>query len=84
VEACCQALNDAKEVPSDHSLQYLIRLQRLAEDVNTAFDYDNHQQLPPLDAVRIEMLIKTFNKQLREFEETFPDDVLENSKYISL
>lgn len=84
VETCCQELSDAKEVSSDHLLQYLIRLQRLAEDVNSAFDYDNHQQLPPLDAVRIEMLIKTFNKQLRQFEETFPDDILENSKYIAL
>lgn len=81
VETCCQELSDAKEVPSDHLLQYLISLQRLAEDINSTFDYDNHQQLPPLDTVRIEMLTKTFNKQLTQFQETFPDDILENSTY---
>ena len=80
VESCCQALSEAKEAPSDCFLQYFIRLQRLTEEVNSTFGYDDHQQLPALDAVRTEMMVKAFSKQLTQFEETFPVDALENSK----
>jgi hypothetical protein len=59
-------------------LPYFIRLQRLAEEINTTFDYDRHQQLPALDALRTEMLIKAFSKQLKQFEEGFPEDILSN------
>jgi hypothetical protein len=80
IDTCCQALSDARETPSDHLLPYFIRLQRLAEEISTTFDYGGYQQLPPLDAIRTEMLVKTFRKQLNQFEESFPSDVRQNGK----
>jgi hypothetical protein len=80
VDTCCQALSDAKETPSDYLLPYFIRPQRLAEEINTTFDYGGYQQLPSLDAIRTEILLKTFRKQLKHFEETFPSDVWDNGE----
>jgi hypothetical protein len=84
IDTCCRALNDARETPSDYLLTYFIRLQRLAEEISTTFDYGGHQQLPPLDAIRTEMLVKTFRKQLKQFEESFPSDVWHNGKQKSI
>jgi hypothetical protein len=80
IDTCCQALSDAKETPSDYLLPYFIRLQRLAEEISTTFDYGGYQQLPALDAIRTEMLVKTFRKQLKQFEESFPSDAWHNGK----
>lgn len=80
IDTCCQALSDAMETPSDYLLPYFIRLQRLAEEINITFDYGGYQQLPALDAIRTEMLVKTFRKQLKQSEESFPPDVWHNGK----
>jgi len=75
VEQCVQTLVEANDAQTDRLLPYFIRVQRLCEEINTTFDYDGHQQLPALDAIRIEMLIKSFSRQLKQFGETFPTEV---------
>jgi hypothetical protein len=80
VEDCYRAVIEANESEADRLLPYFFQLQRLAEEVNLAFDYDDHQQLPQLDALRIEVLVKNFNRQLNQFKEYFPSEVWSNGE----
>jgi hypothetical protein len=73
----CQILTTAAEAETDHLLQYFIRLQKFASEVNQAFDYDNvlSHSLPPLDAAQVEVLAKRFNHQLNQIKAEFPKEV---------
>lgn len=55
---------------TDRLLPYFIRIQRLVEEVNAHFDYDGYQKLPQLDATRTDMLLKNFNRQIKQIEES--------------
>jgi hypothetical protein len=67
-------------VPTDSLLRYFVRLQRLAEEIDHAFDYSQSLKLLPLDTLRIEILLKAFEQQLNQFELTFPQHVWNNRK----
>lgn len=71
----------AGDAKTDHLVQYFVRLQQIAEDVNSAFDYDI-DYAPSLDAVRVELLSKTFTQQLSQINMTFPASAWENGKLI--
>ncbi|KFZ20552.1 hypothetical protein V501_00059 [Pseudogymnoascus sp. VKM F-4519 (FW-2642)] len=79
VEDCYQTLIEANATPSDFLLPYFVRLQRLAEEVNTTFEYDAYEQPPALDTFRTNTLVKTFCKRLRNFEDSFPSEVWNNA-----
>jgi hypothetical protein len=79
VGECCQVFTERAEVPGDLILTYFIRLQRLMEDVDSTFDYDDNQNLPTMDASRIEILVKTFNRQLVQIKESFTPEAWNNS-----
>lgn len=80
IETCCLLLSDTKETPSDILLLHFIRLQHLAEEISITFDYGGYQQLPTLDAVRIEMLLKTFRQKLKQLEVALPSEAWHNGK----
>ncbi|RFU31464.1 hypothetical protein B7463_g4854, partial [Scytalidium lignicola] len=75
VDRCCRMLAETKEAPSDHLLRSFIGLQRLKEEINHIFDYDNYQQLPFLDSTRISVLVKMFHNQLKQLETSFSTDI---------
>jgi hypothetical protein len=77
---CGESLARAAVAETDYLLQYFIRLQRLAEEIDYAFDYSRTFTSPPLDTLRIEILLKTFEQQLNQFELTFPQHVWNNRK----
>jgi hypothetical protein len=79
VGECCTTLAEGNESPGDRLIPHFIRLQRLKEDVNVTFDYDDHEDLPPMDAPRIEGLVKSFNKQLAQLQETIPPEAWNNT-----
>jgi len=56
---------------TDPLLPYFIQLQRLSEEVSDTFDYAANFELPPLDAVRIGALAKTFDRQMNQIESSF-------------
>jgi hypothetical protein len=75
VERCCQELAEAGDVPSDSLLPFFIHLQRLVDDVKSAFDLDNYHRIPggPLDAFsRVGMFLETLKKRLAQFESFIP------------
>lgn len=72
---CGESLARAAVADTDTLLLYFIRLQRLAEEIDYAFDYSSTLTSPPIDTFRIEILLKTFEQQLSQFELTFPQHV---------
>ncbi|KAH8676406.1 hypothetical protein BGZ60DRAFT_371863 [Tricladium varicosporioides] len=71
-EECCQALATKCELKSDAFIPYFIQLQKLADDVNQIFNYDGHQEAPPLEPGSVELLVKSFRQQLVQLENSFP------------
>lgn len=82
MEECAENLARLAESDSDQLIPCLIQLQRLAEEINLAFNYDVQILLPQMDAVRIEILIKSFEQRLNQLEKTFPPTAWNNSEYI--
>ncbi|KAF4624390.1 hypothetical protein G7Y89_g13783 [Cudoniella acicularis] len=76
---CCEALSQAADAETDHLIPYFIKLQRLVEEVNHAFNYNTNLQLSELETVRIEILLKAFEDQLKSFETTFPAKLWDNT-----
>jgi hypothetical protein len=77
VEDCYRVVVGANECETDRLLPYIFQLLRLSEEVNSTFDY---QELPELDASRIEILVKNFDRQLNQLKECFPPEAWSNGK----
>ena len=75
MESCAESLVRAAVAETDNLLPYYIRLQRLAEEIDHAFDYSQNLKLPQLEVIRVEILLKSFEQQLNQFELTFPAHV---------
>jgi hypothetical protein len=82
METCAQSLGHAAYAKTDYLLSYYIRLQRLAEEIDHAFDYSQSFKLPQLDAMRIEILLKAFEQQLSQIELSFPTDIWKHGEMI--
>lgn len=82
METCTESLARAAITETDNLLPYYIRLQRLAGEIDHAFDYSQNLKLPQLDVIRVEILQKSFEQQLNQFELTFPAHVW-NSREIT-
>ncbi len=82
METCTQSLAQADNAETDYLLPYYIRLQRLAEEVDHAFDYSQRFKPPQLDAMRIEILLKAFEQQLNQIELTFPKNIWNSGEII--
>jgi hypothetical protein len=65
----------------DFLLPYTLQLQRLAEEISHAFNYELKADLPQEDATRIEILVNAFEKQLDQCLLTFPPEAWNNSKH---
>lgn len=78
METCAESLARESLAETDYLLPYYIRFQRLAEEIDNAFDYSQNQKLPQLDTMRTEILVKSFEQQLNQFEQTFPAHVWNN------
>lgn len=82
METCAESLARAALAETDYLLPYYIRFQRLAEEVDHAFDYSQNLKLPQLDTMRVEILLKSFEQQLNQVELTFPAHVWNNRKIL--
>ena len=81
VEECAQLLAQVADAETDHLLPHFIALQKFAEDVNHAFDYNGALQHPHVDSTRAEVLSKIFAQQLDQLHSLIPHDVWNNGKF---
>lgn len=79
-ETCCQVIQQEADSDSDYLIPHFVYLQKFADDVNRAFDYDLELSLPELDTLRIEILAKFFDDQLTQLQRNVPVAVWRNSK----
>ena len=75
METCAESLARAAVTETDYLLPFYIRFQRLAEEIDNAFDYSQNLKLPQLDVMRVEILLKSFEQQLNQIELNFPAHV---------
>jgi len=73
-------LADFGDSETDHFLPWFIRLQKLVEDVNHTFEYDNAYHSH--DAVRVEIFAKNFQQQLSQLAMAFPAEIWSNRKLL--
>jgi len=79
---CAKILAQASRLGDpDFLLPYTLQLQRLAEEISRAFNYEFQADLPQGDATRIEILINAFEKRLDQCTLTFPPEAWNNSKH---
>jgi hypothetical protein len=81
VEECAQVLAQVSDAETDYLLPHFIALQKFAEDINHAFDYNAALQHPQLDSTRVEILSKTFRQRLDQLHLTFSPHVWDNGTY---
>jgi hypothetical protein len=84
IEECAQILAQVADAETDYLLPHLIALQKFAEDVNHAFNYNAALQRPQMDSTRVEILSKSFRQQLDQLQSSFPPAVWNNGKNLSL
>lgn len=80
LEECAQSLAAAAHNDTDFLMPYFVHIQRLSEEVCRAFDYDASYELPPLDSVRTEILVKAFQNRFKRMEAAFPQEVWSNGE----
>jgi hypothetical protein len=80
VEESVQVLAQVSDAETDYLLPHFIALQKFAEDINYAFDYNAALQHPQLDSKRVEILSKTFGQQLDQLHSTVPPHVWDNGR----
>lgn len=82
METCAENLAKSTQAETDRLITYFIQFQKLAEEVTQAFDYQNAYKLPQLDAMRLEILVKAFEQQLKSFETSFPAEIWNNGGFL--
>ena len=80
IETSGLALAEAQATASDSSLIYVIRIQRLAEEVGSAFGYGEPEGSIILGAERIQLSVRAFRTQLQQIMETWPVGISKSSK----
>lgn len=80
IDECAQELARAGQAESDMLLHYLVQLQRLGDEVDDAFNYSSEASHPHMDAIRIDILIKSFAQRLSQCEAAFPLQIRDNGK----
>lgn len=80
IDECAQELGQAAQSESDILLHYLIQLQRLGEEVEQAFNYSSEASHPYMDAIRIDILVKSFEQRLSQCEAALPVQIRDNGK----
>ncbi|KAG0648446.1 Transcription factor himD [Hyphodiscus hymeniophilus] len=75
---CAQILGQLAEAETDYLLPHFVALQRFAEDVNQAFDYDSGRRPQQLDTTRVEIISRSFVLQLDQIQSSFPPAVWNN------
>lgn len=80
MEECAQSLAQSGYAENDRLIPYFVQIQRICEEVGEAFDYAANFDLPPIDAVRIGVLAKSFEQQLNQIETAFTPEAWDNGK----
>ena len=68
------------EFRSDMSLLYLIRLQRIAEEVYATFHLDKLGSHLEMEQLRLQTYVRTYKSQIQDWKASLPPDVLRSRR----
>ncbi|KAF2093207.1 hypothetical protein NA57DRAFT_81545 [Rhizodiscina lignyota] len=79
MEDCCTALEQAKQVPTDVQLVYMVKLQRIVDCIGKAFPRGENPAIKTNPQVPAYMAIKVLQSELYNFKKTWPDELQHNT-----
>ncbi len=76
-------LPDLSRAPADSIMPYLIRLQKLIDDVSDFISqYDDKRQvIQDMDTARIKTMVNLFERELRRYSSSLPSHLATDSKH---
>ena len=72
IELCYRELEICNETPTDLYLRYHVELQKVKDEICTAFGYDERYETTSLGPERIQLLVQKFASQLHSLRASFP------------
>jgi hypothetical protein len=78
LEDCAKSLAADPQHPSDITYIHMIRSLRLAEETTHTFDHGSKEKISELSDEKIQILVRTLDRQIEDWRESIPADVFNN------
>ncbi|KAJ4376285.1 hypothetical protein N0V83_001568 [Neocucurbitaria cava] len=75
MEECFNILGKSKSVDDKRIIAWL-KLQRIADEANTAFGFDDASTSFSLSELRMQIILRIFDRRMQDWKNSVPDDVL--------
>lgn len=72
----CLRLLQGSPILSDKKVVALVKLQRIADETNTAFGFDDPSTSFSLSELRLQAILRVFDKRMKEWRDSVDEDVL--------
>jgi hypothetical protein len=64
---------------ADKKVVALVKLQRIADETNTAFGFDDPSTSFSLSEMRIQVVLRLFDKRMKEWRDSLDKDVMDRA-----
>lgn len=81
VEGCCAEVEKHGEYPSDRYLLLLVRLQSIADTPTFVLPHADGDRWSKLGSEAVNVLLKSFQRDLEQFKDTLEPHLLQNSTH---
>lgn len=73
----CLRLLQGSPILNDKKVVALVKLQRIADEANTAFGFDDPSTSFSLSELRLQAILRVFDKRMKEWRDSVGTDVLD-------
>lgn len=80
----CQNLLQKSPILEDKRLLAWLRLQRIADDAYTAFGFDDASTSFTLSELRLQAILRIFERRMQDWKKSVPDDVMTRMLIVTL
>lgn len=75
MEECVVMLEKSKSLEDRRTIAQL-RLQRIADEANTAFGFDDASTSFSLSELRMQIILRIFDRRMQDWKRSVPDEVM--------
>lgn len=72
----CYNLLDKSKILDDKRIIAWLKLQRIADEANTAFGFDDASTSFSLSELRMQIILRIFDRRMQDWKRSVPDDVM--------
>jgi hypothetical protein len=76
MEECLRLLQNSP-VLNDKKVVALVKLQRIADEANTAFGFDDPSTSFSLSELRLQVILRVFDKRMKDWRDSTGKDVMD-------